>query len=258
MRFRVMTYNVRHCRGPRGRPDPSRIADVIAEHAPDVAALQELDVRNPRTGLVDQPRAIAEALRMEHHFCAAVVRGELHYGHALLSRYPLTLVRSALLPAPPLRPELEPRAALWATADVDGTAVQMISTHLGLAPDERRMQIEALFGGDWLDDARCTPPVVLLGDFNSVPRSAAYRRLASSRLRDAALVARAGKPRPTFPSLLPLLRIDHVFVSAGVSVHVTRVPKSTLVRSASDHRPVVVDLEIDVARVASAPAEALP
>ena len=51
---RLLTYNVHRCVGVDRRLDVGRIADVIAEHEPDIVCLQELDVGRARTGLVDQ------------------------------------------------------------------------------------------------------------------------------------------------------------------------------------------------------------
>ncbi len=61
--------------------------------------------------------------------------------------------------------------------------------------------------------------------------------------------------RPTFPARLPLLRIDHVFVSRGVAVRGVRTLGGRLARVASDHLPLVADLNLapSVAPELSAP-----
>ena len=50
------------------------------------------------------------------------------------------------------------------------------------------------------------------------------------------------RPRRTWPALLPLFRLDHVFVSGDLEVQSFEVPSDNLTRVASDHLPVVVDL----------------
>jgi endonuclease/exonuclease/phosphatase family metal-dependent hydrolase len=107
-----MTYNVHRCIGLDGRHRPERIAAVLARFDPDVACLQELDVNRPRTGRVDQPRRIADALQMDAHFHGAVRVAEEQFGAAVLSRLPMRKVRSGPLPTL-LGMKLEPRAALW-------------------------------------------------------------------------------------------------------------------------------------------------
>jgi endonuclease/exonuclease/phosphatase family metal-dependent hydrolase len=83
----------------------------------------------------------------------------------------------------------------------------------------------------------------MLGDFNASPRSRAYQRLTTI-LRDAQKSAQYVKAKPTFPSRLPMLRIDHVFISR--SIHVTRVEsvRSPIARVASDHLPLMVEFQL--------------
>jgi endonuclease/exonuclease/phosphatase family metal-dependent hydrolase len=63
-------------------------------------------------------------------------------------------------------------------------------------------------------------------------------------MKDAQRVLRGHRPRPTFPSALPFLRLDHVFVSDAVDVRGVTVPHDAKARRASDHLPLIVDLEI--------------
>ena len=56
---RILTYNVHRCVGTDRRLDVGRVAEVIAAQAPDIVALQELDVGRARTGGVDQAHEIA-------------------------------------------------------------------------------------------------------------------------------------------------------------------------------------------------------
>jgi len=242
--LRVLTYNVRRCLGADGRLSPERIAAVIAACRPDVVALQELDVGRARSGGIDQAAAIAGHLGMRSHFHPAMRVSEELYGDAILTALPSRLVRAGSLPG---RDGCEPRGALWAAVTAGDAEVQVITTHLGLDRRERRAQGEALLGPDFLGDPACRDPVVLLGDFNALPGSGVHRRLAA-RLPDAQ-GARAWT-RPTFPARLPLLRIDHVFVSRGVAVRGVRTLGGALARVASDHLPLVADLDLAPARTA--------
>ena len=240
---RIMTYNVHRCHGIDGLLSPQRIASVILSCGPDIVALQELDVGRARTGGIDQAQAIAQELGMFVHFHPALgMAGEL-YGDAVLTVEPMKLVNAGALPSRPRRRSLEPRGALWASIQVDGIEVQLFNTHLSLDRLERLMQIEALLGREWLGHPRCRDPAILVGDFNTLPRSRAYRRLAT-HLRDAQSSYPGSRPRPTFPSRLPFLRIDHVFVSPSIDVVDVTVPRTMLARVASDHLPLVVDFGV--------------
>ncbi|MDB5440617.1 MAG: endonuclease [Caulobacteraceae bacterium] len=240
MGLRVMTYNVHRCVGTDRRLDPARIADVIATAEPDVVALQELDVGRARTGGVDQAHALADLLGMRSHFHAALKVEEERYGDAILTALPERLIKAGPLPGYPRIPGLEPRGALWVEVVKDGQPWQVINTHLGLVPKEQQVQAAALVR-DWLADERFVAPGVLLGDFNAPPHTVAYRTLAAA-LRDAqGLHGRT--PTACFPSGFPFLRIDHVFVTGKVRVAQVSSPFHPKARVASDHLPLVVDLE---------------
>ena len=234
-RLRVLTYNVRRCLGVDGRYSPERIADVLAECEADVIGLQELDVGRLRSGGIDQAEVIARQLGFDHvHFHPALQRGEELYGDAILTRAPSKLMRAGALPTPTGWRPVETRGAVWVS--LDGALLQILNTHFGLGRRERRLQAAALMGSDWLGRSPQTTPLVLLGDLNSVPGGRVYRALRS-RLLDA-----NARGKPTFPTFRPLLRIDHIFVSASIAITGSRVHRSALARIASDHFPLHADL----------------
>ena len=243
-RLRVMTYNVHGGVGGDRRLDLDRVAAVIAREEPDLVALQELDVGRARSGGVDQARAIAGRLGMNSHFHAAFRVAEEEYGDALLSPLPMRLVHAGPLPKPAGVPRLERRGAQWVELALPGGGtLQAVNTHLGLVPLEQRGQVDALLGPDWCGHPRFREgPSILLGDFNATSRYAAYRRL-SAEMRD---LQRAFKAEPvrTFPARLPMLRIDHVFATGAVHPVEAWSPNTATARAASDHLPLVVDLEV--------------
>ena len=113
---------------------------------------------------------------------------------------------------------LEPRGALWLAVDVDGVEVQVINTHLGLVPREQQAQAESLAGASWIEHPLCKGPIILLGDFNATSGSVVHRIL-TRRLRDARdRITGRREPTTTFPSKMPVLRIDHILVSEEVQV----------------------------------------
>ncbi len=109
--FRVMTYNAHSCVGIDGKLSPRRVARVISRLNPDVVALQELDVGRHRTQSKDQARIIAECLNMDYHFHPAIQIEEEAYGDCILSRLPMRLVRSGMLPPLQDGNDREPRGA---------------------------------------------------------------------------------------------------------------------------------------------------
>ncbi len=240
---RILTYNVHRCVGTDRRLDVGRIADVIASLEPDVVALQELDVGRARTGGVDQAHEIARRLDMAFHFHAAMTVEEELYGDAILTRCPERLIQVGPLPGYPRVPGLEPPGALWLAVEIGGQEVQVINTHLGLVPREQQIQAAFLAGPAWLGHPHRTGPTILLGDFNATASSVVYRTLAS-RLAGARALAPVRRPTSTFPSALPVLRIDHLFVSPEIEVRDVSAPFMPLTRLASDHLPLVMDFAV--------------
>ena len=248
---RIVTYNVHRCVGNDRRLDVARVAEVLAELKPDIVALQELDVGRVRTGRVDQAHEIARRLDMACHFHAALTVEEERYGDAILTCFPERLVQVGPLPGYGRIPQLEPRGALWVEVEIDGAPVQVINTHLGLVPREQQIQAAFLAGPAWLGHPHCQGPKILLGDFNATATSVVYRTFVG-RLSAARTLAKRKSPTATFPSPLPVLRIDHLFVSPEIRVKDVFAPFSPLTRAASDHLPLVMDF--DVTSLSAAPA----
>lgn len=250
MKLRLMTYNVHRCVGVDRDLNVERVAAVIADARPDIVALQELDVGRMRTRGVDQAHALAELLGMRSRFHPAMHVEEELYGDAILTALPERLVRAGSLPTYPRIRSLEPRGALWVAIDIGGVELQVINTHLGLVPREQQLQATALLGEQWMTSEAFTSPAILLGDFNATPYSQTYR-MFQTVLRDAQL-GRKAAPTATFPSRFPFMRIDHVFLAGDIEVTGIHSPYDARARVASDHLPLIVDVEVRV------PAEAEP
>lgn len=243
-RLRLMTYNVRACTVNSYGGAVDRVADVIARTEPDVVALQEVEAGIARSGFRDQTQELADRLGWQSHFQPAMKgEGGGAFGNALLSRLALRLVASGLLPQLLVGVVREPRGVSWHSISIGGRELQVLVTHLGLTRRERLAQIEALLGPLWMGDPRCAAPRLLCGDLNCRPGSPEHRRLEGT-LVDVALVSPPAGASATFPALRPLVRLDHVLVSPDVRVLRTEVPRSRELRRASDHLPLVVDLEV--------------
>jgi endonuclease/exonuclease/phosphatase family metal-dependent hydrolase len=184
-------------------------------------------------------------MRWHFHPSFSVENG--HYGNAVLSRLPMREVRCDALPSAKHR---EGRGAIWVEIDAPGGPVQVLATHLDLRGRQRRSQIQALLGEDWLGRWDGRTPLVLCGDFNTPPGSPLWR-LLSERLGDAGRMV-ADRPPATF---LRAMRLDYVFVSASVRVLDVQVPSDRLARRASDHLPLWADLTF-AREAAEAPTDA--
>jgi len=238
-----MTYNVHSCVGKNGKASPSSIAEVIACYNPDVVALQELDIGLIRSGRIDQAQMIAKDLKMDFHFHPSLTIEKCQYGNATLSRHPMKLIRAGEPPTLPKRHALEKRGALWVDVMYNGHKIQIINTHLGLNRKERSAQVDTLLGPQWLQHPGALAPIIFCGDFNASPFSKVYRRLRAC-LHDALRHAPNKRSQKTWPSWLPLVRLDYIFTSTDIKATHVFAPRTPLTRTASDHLPFIADLQI--------------
>jgi endonuclease/exonuclease/phosphatase family metal-dependent hydrolase len=222
----VATWNMQKGFGTDFRRNPDRATQVITDLCADILALQEADRRfRTRAGVLDLDR-----LRDECGLTPVPVpeRTGSHahgwHGNLLLTRAAeVQDVRTLRLSG------IEPRGAVIADLVHDGQPLRIIAVHMGLLRRARSAQAAEL-AEEIADDDR---PTLLLGDLNEWRRGTGtalaplYRRFAH--------VATGA----SFPSPLPLLPLDRIFIStlpAAVEVSVHDVGPA---RRASDHLPLV-------------------
>jgi endonuclease/exonuclease/phosphatase family metal-dependent hydrolase len=241
--MRVATYNVHACIGTDGRHDPDRIARVITELDADLVALQEFTYP---ASVALETRTPVVLTTLDRYECALGPTRERTrasrtecFGNALLTRRPLAEVHRIDLSTA----RREPRGAVAATIEAgDGTRIHVLAAHLGLRLGERRFQVGQIL--DYLDSIR-NDVVIVLGDFNDwLPgRSAAH-----------VMDERLGRPpqRRSFPSSRPLVALDRIWVHPLTAMRRIFAYTSPLARRASDHLPVVADLDVSLALSATA------
>jgi endonuclease/exonuclease/phosphatase family metal-dependent hydrolase len=262
-RLRAVTWNLHHGVGTDGRLELGRIARVLRDLDPDVAGLQEVDRGfDARSDRRDQAGELAEALGLHLLWAPAIRRpgqgpggSDGEYGVALLTRAPAVLVDLV----PMQLSGHEPRVVLQARAG----GLTLLVTHLDFGSRSvRRRQAERVAGLDVVE------PAVLLADLNARPQAPELAPLTRVGWRDAWAEApdRSGGSWPfagatvsalpsrfasghlvgrTQPARFPVRRVDAVLVRGGVRTLRAEVPRSEASRAeASDHRPLVVDLEL--------------
>lgn len=221
--LRCMTWNVHRGIGPDGEYDFQRIVSVIERHAPDVIALQELDTRGIED-LEHQPLSIlSKAFGLHAVEARTIIAPDGHYGHALLSRWPIAADERLDLTVR----SREPRSAIGGMVETPLGPVHVRAVHFGLDPFERREQVRRVFA------ARPAPgAAVLLGDFNDWLGVGFVR----ARLEEA-----YGPPaaRPTFPAGLPLLSLDRIYGRRPLRLVATHTDRAA--RNASDHLPLIAE-----------------
>jgi endonuclease/exonuclease/phosphatase family metal-dependent hydrolase len=228
--LRIASYNIHECVGGDGQRDPARIAAVLREIDADVIGLQEVDARPGTTSASMQMQYLAATLG--HHAVAGptLLRQDGEFGNALLTRRRVLDVRNIDLTVY----RREPRGALDVDLDVDGTAVRVLVTHLGLLPGERRTQVRRLV--DLLGENR-GDVVVLCGDINEWFAVGRPLRWLHARLGRTAAVA-------TFPAVFPVFALDRIWVHPRGALVTLAAHVSPTARQASDHLPVMADIRL--------------
>ena len=242
-RLRVVTYNIHSCIGMDGKIMPERIAAVLRRLRPDLVALQEVDSGRERSFYHDQLASIAAKMNMQHVYFPLVKEKGGEYGIAVLSRYPFETVQLEAFDSPEGRRYPEERGLVWVRVNIPGGSFHFMNTHFGLLGWEQMEQVAQLVGNDCLGSIPPAEKVVLCGDFNSLPGSKPYSILAE-KLHDVQRLVPDHKPLPTFFGRRPTFRIDHIFVSHGIKANRIKIPRSSMVRTASDHLPLCADIEI--------------
>ena len=227
MRVRVATYNVHQCVGGDGRHDIGRIARVLEKLDAHVLALQEVEW-DPGAAL-HLLATFAQQLGYQAIPGPTLLRRKGHYGNALLTRLPV--LRTDLVDLSVGRHE--PRGAIDVVLDAGSEPLHVLATHLGLLPYERHRQLRRL-----LRRLEAAPrmPTVLMGDLNEW-------FLWGRPLRWLRAWFGATPAPATFPARLPVFALDRIWVRPRKLVAQVFVPTGRDIRTASDHLPVVAELD---------------
>ena len=227
---RVATYNVHGCVGRDGTFAPDRIARVIAEIGADVIALQEM-----ASGSRDEPEAARELLVREFGgdavWAPTLDRGTWEFGNLLLSRWPV--ITSAVIDLAVKR--REPRNAISTRVRAPFGTFHVVATHLGLNANERNEQ--AVLLRQTVSESPVGEPVVVMGDLN------VWHPL-SHLLRTLRPVLELPAGVTTFPVRWPMFALDRILLRMPGSRCMVRRHATDLSRDASDHFPLVAEIEV--------------
>ncbi len=221
--MRIVTWNIQVARpNPDGPSAIEPLAEALRSIHADVYAIQELDRGRARSGRVDQPTALAEALGGNLAFAPTVRRGTAEYGIGIVTRGELRTTEVV-----PLSGTREPRALLVAEIALDGRQWTVGCTHLSRNRAFAQRQLLRV-----LDALSARPaPRVLVGDLNLLPGEVLPWSTAEGfQLLD-------GPPTHSTRQTRLTRRIDHVLLSGTTAETVTvhRLPFS-------DHCAVSADL----------------
>lgn len=237
--LRIATYNIHKCRGLDQRVRPDRIAQVLGELDADIVALQEVVGRGSRSH-GDQALHVVEALGYHPAFGENRRHNGAAYGNLLLSRFPVLGFWNYDITAR----GREPRGVLRADVMLaGGRLLHLFNVHLGTAWRERREQARHMVSPRILRSEELAGTRIVLGDFNEwFPGDAT--RLLSAHFGARSLHSPARRRRRTFPCVLPVFRLDHIYFDEGLTLHRLELHRSRRALVASDHLPVVAEFSL--------------
>jgi endonuclease/exonuclease/phosphatase family metal-dependent hydrolase len=233
VRLRIATYNVHRCRGLDRRVRPDRIAAVLQAIGADVIALQEVVGTGPTGG--GQAEALGAMLGL-----GWVMAGTRHYrrhlfGNVVLSRFPIVHHVHHDITWKTCESRCVQRTDITLPG---GLVAHVYNVHLGTALIERRYQAGRLSA--ILTDRRLKGPQIIMGDFNEWTRGLATEMM--NRISENVDVRLHLRRRRTYPGVLPLLHLDHIYYRGNIELLEVMQPRSRTALVASDHLPLVADL----------------
>lgn len=241
MLLRLLSWNIhKGIGGVDRRYDIGRTVALIRALDADVLLLQEVSESMPRSLFHDQAQLLSESLEMPHLAYHRQHRFSIGgYGNAILSRWPLSDIHELDLTIGTRKKRGVLQARVRVRLPNDETRSMVLhNMHLGLASSERARQLERFLSSAPFKGLHHGTPVVLAGDLNDLWGSLGPRFLLPAGFR------RAGSLANTFPAVFPIRPLDGIFVRGEVRVRATHICRTRLARQASDHLPLLVEIDL--------------
>ncbi|MEK7737763.1 MAG: endonuclease/exonuclease/phosphatase family protein [Pseudomonadota bacterium] len=213
------------------------LRERLRQLAPDIVFLQEVQglhlghaERHDDWPAAPQHEFLADQIWGNAAYGRNVIHDHGHHGNAILSRFPILTTHNQDV----THLRFERRGLLHCAIAVDDSAqpLHCVCVHLSLFGRSRRKQMEALAERleEWVPpDA----PLIIAGDFND------WRNRADNLLIERLGLTEvfggvAGRPPKSFPSALPVLRLDRIYVR-GFSIERSEVHYGPPWSRISDH-----------------------
>ncbi len=195
--LRVVQWNTQWG-GKRREGAAAALMDALDAQGADIVCLSEAPARENFDPGWSARHPTWHTLTVEN-----TPRPSYSYRLTLTSRHPIRLVRET---------DLETGHTALFNVDVPGMPLRVMMVDLESMFTKRRTPSLEQLGRELAK----TPVDLLLGDFNATSRFRGFDAIAANGYRRAALWS--GAWRATWPSVLPLLDIDHVWVRGGLDI----------------------------------------
>ncbi|MBP1665034.1 MAG: endonuclease/exonuclease/phosphatase family protein [Bacteroidetes bacterium] len=224
---KLLSYNVRNCKGMDNVTNYQRVADVIYKADAACVALQELDSNTLRSNHRSVLDELAKRTNMFPFFHGSISYQGGKYGIGILTKEKPVSVRAFALPGS------EEKRSILIT---EMKNYYFCCTHLSLTPEDRAVSINII---NRELPANSKKPVILAGDLNAEPQTAEVGKLTESWqiLSDTT--------RHTFPADKPDRCIDYFLLKKDPNFRVQIIGTNVMDEpQASDHRPLLVEIKI--------------
>jgi len=246
MKLRIVTHNIH-----KGLSQFNRrmmlheLRDGLRILGPDIVFLQEVQGAHQHHarrfhGWPDAPQYefLADEVWQDYAYGRNAVYDHGHHGNAILSRFPIVFSENQDVS----RHAMDRRGLLHCVVTLpDRGSLHCLCVHLSLTERGRRHQV-----GELIERIQAMvpagEPLLVAGDFNDW-RNLAGRRLAEALGLEEAFHEHLGRSARSFPSVLPMLRLDRIY-TRGFTVDHAQVHHGRPWSRISDHAALSADLDL--------------
>lgn len=211
--------------------------DLLQKTHADIVFLQEVrDVhtkhkqRFPAWPALGQAEFLASAMQAEYAYGKNAVYPAGHHGNVILSKHPIMHHHNLQISAH----VSEQRGMLHCEIAMPHwhSSLHAVCIHLGLFSQWRQTQLRAI--ADYIEQAiPAHAPLIIAGDFNEWRKHGLLHFAQHLQLHEA-FEHHTGKPARSFPSWLPMLRLDRIYMR-GFQVKHVEVHAGAHFLQVSDH-----------------------
>lgn len=247
MQIKILTYNIHRAIGIDRRFRPDRIVEILAHHQADIVLLQEVDVGVPRSRHYDMASLLAQEAGYPHYALGLNVPVKTgYYGNATLSRFPITARHNIDLTVANRKNRgcIYTPIALPEFRNNKPEILHAFNLHLGLSSLERIQQIGSLCRSPHYTVISQNELCLIGGDLND------WRGFLGPIFTDILGFSSATDhkqdcldPILSYPAFSPTGGLDRLFFRGPASLVSSRRCRLRVAKLASDHLPVIADLE---------------
>ena len=241
-KLRIVTWNIHKGIGTDRAYRLDRTVEVLKAIDADVVCLQEVDQGVRRSDFDCQRNRLRDELGYEHAALGLNVKVQKGmYGNLTLARHPLEEVENVDLTIPPKKCR---SGLVTRVLDGHGSGWLLANVHLGLMHLERKIQAKRLLA-HMLQREPIDQPLIIAGDWNEWT-TRLVRNVMTDHKFEVARCDLDERELRTWPSRRPIVALDKVLFRGPVLCHRVKRVVNDITRVASDHLPLVVELESTV------------